>query len=167
MLRHFLFKAYGWLALTFGVAGISIAIVFYKGDALSLLSPIIASALGFCYFVQQQRLAETMLFKQLFTEFNLRYDGLNDKLTEIATQRTLPSPQDRQVVVDYFNLCAEEYLFFRRGYITPEVWRSWCRGMRVYILQEPFRGLWDEEEKSDAFYGLSFKEIESGAQISN
>src|SRR5436190_2837771 len=34
--------------------------------------------------------------------------------------------------IDYFNLCAEEFLFQRLGYIYDEVWTSWRNGMLQY-----------------------------------
>jgi len=79
--------------------------------------------------MQQQKLSETALFKDLFTEFNRRYDALNDRLAELASSRPQLDPSGRQVIVDYFSLCAEEYLFFTEGYIHRAAWRSWCAGM--------------------------------------
>jgi hypothetical protein len=37
-------------------------------------------AVSLIYFVQSQRLEQTRLFKELFSEFNLRYDKLNAML---------------------------------------------------------------------------------------
>lgn len=118
--------------------------------------------LGFSYFVQQQRLAETQLFADLFTRFNERYDQLNGRLAGIAVDGQL-SIGDRQLIVDYFNLCAEEYLFFSQGYILPRVWRSWCRGMLQYVEVEPFRSVWAEESSLDTYYGLTEEVIREGA----
>lgn len=30
--------------------------------------------------------------------------------------------EDAATLYRYFNLCAEEYLYYKRGYIYPEVW---------------------------------------------
>ena len=51
-------------------------------------------------------MAETKLFHDLFVNFNTRYDGMNEALAEIAKQQLPLSDQQRNVVVDYFNLCA-------------------------------------------------------------
>jgi hypothetical protein len=163
VIRHFLFRAYGWIALLGGGISIALVLCFSRENPIPLIGSVVAAVLGFCYFVQQQRLAETALFKELFTEFNARYDKLNDNLLEIKEAGAAPTLQHRQAIVDYFNLCAEEYLFFKQGYIIPEVWRSWCRGMIFYMGKEPFRGLWEEERMSDSFYGLSMPAIRKGA----
>lgn len=120
----------------------------------ALLGALIAVVLGFCYFVQQQRLAETRLFKELFTDFNHRYDLMNGRLGEIVASGTATDKQI-QLIVDYLNLCAEEYLFFRQGYIVPEVWTAWCRGMLQYLNCEPFLAVWRKELTLGSYYGLT------------
>lgn len=65
--------------------------------------------------------------------------------------------------MDYFNLCAEEYLFYQEGYIHREAWRSWCRGMSWYLKRHPYRDVWNEEVRTESFYGLSLDVITAGA----
>lgn len=81
----------------------------------------------------------------------------------ISASGGLPT-EDRDLIVDYFNLCAEEYLFFREGYIHREVWRSWCRGMSWYLKRHPFKDVWNEEVQTESFYGLSMDVINNGAK---
>src|SRR5271170_1686655 len=45
-----------------------------------LLVAAIGGIAGFTYFLYRQHLDETKLFKELFAEFNARYDALNDDL---------------------------------------------------------------------------------------
>lgn len=138
--------------------------IFGGDDRAVLIGSIVASSLGFCYFVQQQKLAESRLFFELFTSFNLRYDDMNDQLGSIVTQSEDISPEQRNLIVDYFNLCAEEYMFYKDGYISRDVWRSWCRGMSWYLRRHPFKDVWNEEIKSDSFYGLSLEIIHAGTK---
>lgn len=167
--RRFIFRYY-WLIAIFGlILGIWLFIQFPVSDnSITLLGSVVAAVLGFCYFVLQQKLSETALFKELFTEFNKRYDVLNDRLSVIATsypeQEITPlDVNDRQTIIDYFNLCAEEYLFFKEGYIHHEAWRSWCAGMTWYFDREPFKSLWAKESSTKSYYGLSVPEIKKGA----
>ena len=51
-----------------------------------LLSGIVALA-GFGHFLYRHHLDETKLFKELFVEFNARYDILNDGLNKIVAGR--------------------------------------------------------------------------------
>jgi hypothetical protein len=56
-------------------------------------------------------------------------------------------------------LCGEEYLFFSEGYIHREVWRAWCAGRLWYFQREPFRSMWEEENATNSYYGLSLDVI--------
>lgn len=166
MNRHLVFKHYWWVGLLLGGSASIAAFVLGGEDRVGLVGSAIAGTLGSYYFVQQQKLAETQLFLDLFSAFNARYDKLNGSLAEIAKRNGPLLDADRDVVVDYFNLCAEEYLFYRDGYIRRDAWRSWCRGMLWYLRRHPFRDIWHEEVTTDSFYGLSMDVIEQGARDS-
>ena len=101
------------------------------------------------------KLEELRLFKELFVEFNARYDGLQNRLLSIA-QRTDGelSSEESLVVYQYFNLCAEEFLFYRLGYIDPAAWFAWRNGMQFYLANPRIRRLWEKDVKSNSYYGL-------------
>lgn len=163
MNRHFIFKNYWWIALIVGGTLTVIAFFFGREESDGLVGASIAGTLGFCYFVQQQKLAETQLFHHLFTNFNQRYDKFNGQLAAMAQGGTEITQEQRSLIVDYFNLCAEEYLFYQEGYIPRRVWRSWCRGMAWYLKRHPFKDVWNDEVKTDSFYGLTEQVIRDGA----
>ena len=153
--KHLLFTQYGWYALVVAVAAVVLSVAgAIKPEALAA---ILAAALSFVYFVQKQKLEETTLFRILFDSFNHRYDLMNEKLNRIILEKTSDdlSIEDRLMLYDYFNLCAEEYLYFKQGYILPEAWESWFNGMRFYYRNERIRRLWDEELKTNSYYGLT------------
>lgn len=128
----------------------------------------VGGSLAFYYFVQQQKLAETILLKDLFSEFVGRYDTMNERLAKISSQKgfsnTDQCKSDLQVAVDYFNLCAEEYLYYEMGYIPKKIWASWCRGMLFYLDTETFTSLWKSEIDSNSYYGISIEKIRKGAE---
>jgi hypothetical protein len=165
--RRFFFKHCWWVALLLAIALGGAVLRSRLPDRGALAGGLVAIAIGFCYFAHQQKLAEVTLFKQLFTEFNARYDRMNGRLAKIEKLQGPLQAGPRQVVVDYFNLCAEEYLFYREGYIPPEVWRAWCRGMLYYIEREPFASIWAEEYINDCYYGLTTSAIYVGAGTPN
>jgi len=119
---------------------------------------IVVTALGgifsSAYFVQKQKLEELRLFKELFTEFNHRYDQMNEKLNKIlqGTQNEKLTEQEINYLYDYFNLCGEEYLYYKQGYILPEVWESWKNGMRTFSKNNRIRELWEDELKENSYY---------------
>ena len=120
---------------------------------------------GFVGFLYSQHSHQTQLFKELFTEFNKRYDSLNARLNEIRSQKDHDlKKEDRDVLFDYFNLCAEEHLFYRAGYIDHDVWLSWCKGMSFFYEHEPIKALWDDELDSGSYYGFSLKACLSNEQ---
>ena len=121
-----------------------------------LLLSGIGTVAAFTYFLYRQHLDETKLFKELFAEFNARYDSLNDDLNKILlgpTEGEL-SPVEQKSVFRYFNLCGEEFFFYRAGYIDRSVWESWHRGMMVFFTHKRIRALWDRDCKSDSYYGF-------------
>jgi hypothetical protein len=106
--------------------------------------------------VQKQKLQEAKLFKELFDDFNNRYDNINDELDAIY-QKTEGgiTPEEKNLLVQYFNLCAEEYVFSKKGYIYPDVWKSWKKGMEHYYKDQLIQKLWEEESKQGSYYGFT------------
>jgi hypothetical protein len=102
------------------------------------------------------------MFVSLFEKFNTRYDGLNEKLNAIIS-RPIDSPlvaENITTLYDYFNLCAEEYLYYEAGYIDEKVWQAWLRGMSYFAADESVHRLWETEIESGSYYGfkLSFSD---------
>ena len=155
-LKHWFFGAYWVAALS---AGIALGVAFVLGR---LEPDELAAGLGlllpFVYFVQKQKLEELHLFRDLFSGFNERYDELNERLNRITGARgggqTDLTDQERETLIDYFNLCSEEFLYYRRGYVYPEVWEAWLNGMLVFYSDDRIRSYWDRELRAGSYYGL-------------
>jgi hypothetical protein len=131
----------------------------------SFLYPAVGAILGLCYFVLKQHSEEIRLVKELFTAFNARYDTMNERL---YTLRDAPAeqpltPDEVTFLYDYFNLCAEEYLFYRKGFIYPEVWLAWCKGMLIFWSCPHIRALWEAELSTDSYYGFTLSCIDAKA----
>ena len=154
-LKFWLFRHYWWL---FSI--LLVAILWYglvEQLRFSDLAPFLAVVLSGFYFLQKQKLEELKMFKELFESFNARYDGMNSQLDDIhGSQTEKLSNEEKQALADYFNLCAEEYLYFCKGYIYPEVWRAWHNGMLFYLANPRIKRFWEEEAASNSHYGLSF-----------
>ncbi|PSQ81793.1 MAG: hypothetical protein BRD40_03270 [Bacteroidetes bacterium QS_1_65_9] len=158
-LKHFLFSYYHWIAIGAGAVLLLVAAVgsLTWKFALSALGAI----LSFVYFVQKQKLDEARLFKELVADFNERYDELNDDLNQLVESETETQLTEAQkhLLYDYFNLCAEEFLFYRRGYIYDEVWAAWKSGMRIYKRDSRILNLWRKERESNSYYGFDLERI--------
>jgi hypothetical protein len=135
-----------------------ILVVKNKPVDWKLVLTILGGFLSSIYLVQKQKLEESRLFKELFTEFNVRYHSLNSALNEICeSPKSELSDEDRKVLNHYFNMCGEEYLFYKQGYILPEVWEAWLNGMRFFYKNKLVKQFWDEELKQNSYYGFTEK----------
>ena len=135
---------------------------------LNLLATAILSLMAYClsrkYSKASQRLNEDQMFHQLFRDFNQRYDQLNSSLFKIAKEcKTIEDlnddPQLKSDLIDFFNLCAEEYYWYKRKRIHPKVWRTWKTGMNDWYNDEPIiKKMWKEELRKYGFDAYYLKE---------
>lgn len=131
--------------------------------AVTIWPPILSEAgvpgvgllLGFIYFLQKQKLQETKLFKELFVAFNNEYGAMSEKL-ESAWRETDEdlSDEDKATLVQYLNLCSEEFLFYERGYIHPSAWKTWAKGMLSNLSKKRVCQFAKTELKENCYYGL-------------
>jgi hypothetical protein len=115
---------------------------------------LLGVAWGVFYFLYQQHIEQARFFHGLFTEFNTRYDKLNEGLMEAICSSGDFGQEERDRFVDYFNLCAEEFLFYQAGYIDDRVWDSWQRGMAQYSADPRVAALWQDEQQTNSYYGF-------------
>ena len=153
-LKYFLFKHYWWMLGT--VIAYLFAWFMVNGTSIQAALPTIATLLSLIYFIQKQKLEELRLFREIFKMCNERYDDLNEKLAKICSAASTDQLDENEkgVLVDYFNLCGEEYFYFRHGFIYPDVWEAWRNGILWYLKNGRIRGFWHEELKSNSYYGI-------------
>ncbi len=166
--KWFIHRYYLTIVATTFLSTIILAVVLYiKGVDWKILLTVIGGLISFIYFIQNQQIDEARLFKDLFVEFNRRYDALNGALNEIIKEEDVSvflKDSEKIILYDYFNLCAEEYLFYCKGYIYPEVWEYWVKGMGIYFKNPRVRKEWLEEKKTASYYGL---ELNEGTESNN
>ena len=155
-------KLYPWVFLGAFAVFAFVPSIF---PALSIqhLIAVATAIVAFIHFLYKQHTEETRLFHKLFTDFNRRYDKLNDGLNTILNvpEERMLSSDEKQILYDYFNLCAEEYLFYTAGYIDQTAWDAWRNGMKIYLRTEKVRLLLHEELRSNSYYGLSLEIIDT------
>ncbi len=100
---------------------------------------------------------------ELFKSFNDRYD---DKLNDVFNRNRKKKEEeklnhftneDRCIIIDYFNLCAEEYYWFKKNRIPQDVWAAWLFGINKNLSNPEIRKLFDEEIKE---FGISYYGLE-------
>lgn len=108
----------------------------------------------------KQRIESDRFFKDLFKEFNSRYNSnLNDLLNDLKHNgdRELQK-EESNLIIDYFNLCSEEYLWRTKNRIPKKVWESWKSGILENLKISKVREIYIKEISSDngkkSYYGL-------------
>ena len=166
--RAFLFRRYPWIILAVLAVALPAVAHLSKPDNLTVnVATVLGGVAGVVFFVQKQKIEELQIFERLFTAFNQRYAALNQGLQAIVAGAATDDSQARDCLNDYFNLCAEEYLFYREGRILPDVWAAWCRGMLFYLRCPRIRAHWDAEVTTGSYYGLSLEIIDEGSRYPN
>jgi hypothetical protein len=157
---------------------------------------IIIGLITLLFAFMRQKHNDMSVFFQLFEKYNQRYDELNDYMntilattndTELIEQNPRIEPFGlvgkecsrelaprlhnesgvKNVLDDYLNLCAEEYLAYSNGYIPPQIMEYWYNGMKVFFINDHIRQYFQEELKSDSYYQFKtfvlekFDEIEA------
>ena len=141
---------------------------FIKGKSLEILIAVIVSMIAFSIGLLQLSLNNDKLFSDLFIVYNEQYDKrFNDYLNKFievdAEQKYNNGENGKEVnealVVDYINLCAEEYLWYSKGRIDKKAWCAWKKGMLYYLTHEKIIQICiKESQQKDSYYGL-FKEV--------
>jgi predicted NAD/FAD-binding protein len=152
-MKFWFFEHYWWL-LAVAIAG-AVTTLLALHEPLPTVATVVGAILSVAYFIQKQKLEEMRLFRELFKECNARYDAMNDDLASIAEMGEAElSHKDRLKVIDYLNLCGEEYLYFKRGYIEPSVWQAWNNGMKAIVAAPAIQRVWQVEKRTGSYYDL-------------
>ncbi|MFT5970606.1 MAG: hypothetical protein ACI8ZO_001120 [Flavobacteriales bacterium] len=133
--------------------------LIYTVDS-TIVFGLLGVVLSFYFGSIKQTADNDKLFKELFQEFNSRYDKtFNDLINELRkdTSREL-NRADENLVIDYFNLCAEEYLWRSKNRIPKKVWVAWKAGILGNLEIIQIKKLYEEQIKikwvKESYYGL-------------
>lgn len=143
---------------------LGISLYFCLKESVEILGAVIATGISLSLGIRQYKTENDKIFKELFTEFNSKYDRkFNNELETIienyqqAEDYKLTQEQGK-LIIDYLNFCAEEYLWKTKDRIPDEVWKSWENGM-IYYLNNPLINeiFIREKGQKDSYYGLYAK----------
>jgi hypothetical protein len=108
------------------------------------------------FYLHGKQGEDAKFLKELLSEFNRRYNKLNDRL-RAALNKQGPFETDADAkFIDYFNVCAEEWVFWKGGYIPEGIWIAWANGMKQYGQDARVKELWERERRSNSYYGFEF-----------
>lgn len=86
-LKFWFFEHYWWLLCTV-IASTSTILIALK-EPVTTIATVVGALLSVIYFLQKQKLEELRLFRELFEEFNTRYDGMNERLARILESKEI------------------------------------------------------------------------------
>lgn len=130
---------------------------------ITSLAVVVGATWAVFNFLHQDHLQTARFCKELVTEFNKRYDAMNEGLQTLVQHNSGDlSKEGTFVFVDYFNLCAEEHLFHELGYIYDQIWESWHCGMKQYAKDTRVASLWAKEKKTNSYYGFELPVVMTG-----
>ncbi len=133
------------------------------GNVISTVTAIIAIA-GLIY---QSRITSKQIKLQNFLEFTKRYqeiilnfpENINDP--DFALE-SLPDKPTRDKTLrymrTYFDLCAEEFTLYQKGFIDNELWEIWKSGMEFAFSKAAFKQCWVIIIK-DTRFGSAFEQF--------
>jgi hypothetical protein len=153
--------ARSWLIFVIAIsAGVLLYVLLPAARTQELALAWVAGCWAVTHFQHQHTLQSNKFFFDLFTRFNQRYDTMNNCLQAIADGEGPLTLEERARMIDYFNLCAEEHMFYLRGYIPEDVYRTWRAGMDYYAGKDRFMRLWQQERQTQSYYGFEFAPTE-------
>ena len=151
--KFWLFENQWWIAAVLLAAIAVILLLFSIPLAKSI--PVLGVMMSAVYFFQKQKLEELKLFREIFRECNARYEDLRPFLAKLDSRADgALSSEERYQIVKYLNLCGEEYLYFRRGFIDPAVWEAWSAAMKSYLENPLIAAVWDQEKGVGSYYDM-------------
>jgi hypothetical protein len=134
------------------------------GFALGLL----AAGGGAIFQISTAYHAKVTHFLECFSRCNAAYAKVNGLLGPPPPK--LPGMNDgpSDAIIDYFNLCAEEYLMRKMGVIPGFVWDVWRAGIHERVHKDDLKAAWDYEVKAARkegvkagclYYGFNLEQI--------
>lgn len=140
---------------------ICVLLFYFFANKIEIIGVVLATGISVSFGIRQYRIENDKMFKELFENFNKKYDEkFNDKLNIIdkkikKSKEFLIDEKDVPLIIDYLNFCSEEYLWYTKGRIPDNVWLAWENGMLYFLNLEPInRIVQTQKEQKDSYYGL-------------
>ena len=127
---------------------------------VGILIAILGGNISFYFGILKYSLENDRVFKELFNEFNKKYDDKYNNLINdlVRDEKRELSDNEKNILIDYFNFCSEEYLWYTKKRIPKEVWFAWENGIKGNLKIKNIKELYLSEirniEFRNSYYGL-------------
>lgn len=155
---------------------------FIKRNLISLIALILFGKIFFTYIVWEydekifyallgtlatlyfgfikHKTEDDRFFRELFHDFNIRYHlEFKDLLSDLKNSPDKKlTAEERNIVIGYLNLSAQEFLWRKKNRLPGSVWKAWKAGIRENLKIEQVKDIYrDEISSADgklSYYGL-------------
>ncbi|WP_405377499.1 hypothetical protein [Nonlabens sp. Asnod3-A02] len=140
-------------------------------EILKDLGPVIIAVVAICltyrHHKHSRKITNDKMQMELHTKFSDEFEELLPNLL-VLIDSELPENnpiygEDQEAINTltirkYFNLCAEEFYWYKRGRIDQEVWNSWRNGMNDFYSMSPLmQELWEDNSKNGGYKAYYLK----------
>jgi hypothetical protein len=144
------------------ITGITGFLVFiFLNIKIELLIAILGFGISIAFSLRQSQIENDKMFKELFVMYNDKYDTKFNNCLNKIDEEVSKNPEyklteeQKPLIIDYLNLCAEEYLWHTKGRIDIVAWNSWERGMKYYLNINAIKlHIQNEKKQIDSYYGI-------------
>ena len=153
---------YAWIIVLVSTISVLTFLCAWRAEYLFALLVAVLAAIFQISAAYHDKVAH---FLECFSRCNAAYAKLNGRL------RQPPPPSQardgdalgngrRAPIIDYFSLCAEEYLMHKMGVIPDFVWDTWRAGIHDCARRAHLKAAWDVEMKANyLYYGFDLSQI--------
>lgn len=140
---------------------ILITLLLWGYIELNTLYALLGALITAYFGILRQNIDDDKVFRELFIAFNSRYSNkTNDLLNTLRIGNINEiNESEKLLIIDYFNLCSEEYLWYKKGRIPSIVWKAWESGILVNlsipIVKDLFLVETKEEKQKMSYYGFT------------
>src|SRR5262249_18330025 len=117
---------------------------------LQLLAIVVGFIGTFVTIRRQTQVFQTYVALEFFRRYADISKGMPDRLrfAKYATDTSpIPNEEWRRItrsMIEYLNLCSEEFALWKRGRVPSDIWELWKSGLRENFEAELWRTAWNE-----------------------
>lgn len=145
--------------------GVLVTFIFMENKEIDdkIYYSIVGALITLYIGLTQYQLNNDKIFKELFNSFNQKYDEeFNDLINELSNNESkrVLNQKEKALIIDYLNLSAEEYLWYKKGRIPKDVWTAWKNGIKANLKIDEVHEVASQEYNKfkNSYYGL-FEEL--------
>jgi hypothetical protein len=129
-----------------------------SAEVCGIIIAIVSISLTTWFAYQQRKNSSRVLSLTVARDIHEIYFELYPILASLPDDFSKLDKDQKQTITKYVNLCAEEYLWQKKGIIEREVWEVWRNTIIEKFQTTVIGDVWKRELRNDKYYE-GFKEF--------